>query len=194
MAIQIPNCLEPAIDENKVFTTSWVTYLQGVYKALRANLPTKLSGVLNINTTPVGNIGVGADDLITYSLPANMMKNNGDYLEVEGWGTLAANANSKTITVNFGSQVIYTTAANAANGGSWSFRAKIVRLTETTQSIDVDFLSNNTTLQNDANYPTVTTDGTQDLTTAIAIKCTGEAVDDNDIIQQIQIIKLSPND
>lgn len=193
-APQIPNNSQEATDESGKFTSVWFTYLQGIYKAIRADLPTKLSGVLNINTAPVSNIGGGTDDLITYLLPASMMKNNGDYLEIEGWGTLAANGNNKTITVNFGSQTIYTTAANAANDGTWSFHAKIVRLTPTTQEIMVQFLSNNTDLQNDPQYPVFRTAGTQDLTTAITIKCTGTATSDGDIAQKLMIIKLSPDD
>jgi hypothetical protein len=191
---QIPNNSVPATDENSIFTSEWFTYLQGIYKAIRSNLPTKLSGILNINTIPASNIDSGTDDLITYSLPANMMKNNGDYLEVEGWGILATNNNNKTITINFGSQVIYTTAANAANGGTWSFHAKIARLSPTTQEIAVQFLSNNSDLQNDPQYPAFRTIGTQDLTTAIIIKATGTATSNNDITQKIMIIKLSPND
>lgn len=193
-APQIPNNSVKATDENDIFTSEWFTYLQGIYKAIRADLPTKLSGVLNINTTPVSNIGGGTDDLITYLLPAKMMRNNGDYLEVEGWGILGTNGNNKTITINFGSQVIYTTAANAANDGTWSFHAKIARLSPTTQEIEVQFLSNNTDLQNDPQYPVFRTAGTQDLTTAITIKCTGTATSDSDITQNIMITKLSPND
>jgi hypothetical protein len=191
---QIPSQQQPISDSDGITTTSWFTFLQSIYKAIRANLPTKLSGILNIDVTPVGNIGGGTDDLISYSLPANIMKNDGDYLEVEGWGILAANGNNKTITVNFGSQTIYTTAANAANAGTWSFKAKIIRLTSSTQEIVVEFLSNNTDLQNDTDYPAFRTAGTQDLTSALIIKCTGAATSNNDIVQKAQIIKLSPND
>lgn len=193
-APQIPDNAQPIADENNIVTTSWFTFFQSIYKSIRANLPTKLSGVLDFNFTPVSNIGGGTDDLITYTLPANMMRSNGDFLEVEGWGTLASNANSKTITVNFGGQTIFTTAANAANGGTWSFHAKIVRLTDTTQEIVVQFLSNNTDLQNDAQYPVFRTAGTQDLTTQLIIKCTGTGTADGDITQNTQIVKFTPND
>ncbi len=194
VAPQIPNAAQEVVDQDGLATTFWYRFFQGIYKSIRADLPTKLSGILNINTTPVGNIGAGTDDLISYSLSANMLKNDGDYLEVEGWGIFAANSNNKTVTVNFGSQIIYTTDANAANDGTWSFKAKIVRLTSSTQEIVVEFLSNNTTLQDDPNYPVIRTAGTQNLTTILNIKCTGTGTSTNDIIQKMQIIKLSPND
>lgn len=192
-APQIPYNSEKPIDDRGYFVTSWYTWLQGVYKSIRANIATKLGGTLNINITPVSNVGTGRDDLISYTLDANIMRNNGDFLEVEGWGRIENNTNVKIISIFFGSQVIYTTDLGAPNGGTWSFHIKIVRLTSNTQEIVVQFLSNNIELQQ---YPALASRaaGIQDLTQQITIKCTGQAINDGDITQNIQIIKLWPND
>lgn len=190
MAPQIPNYSQSAVDKDGLFTSTWFAYFENVYRAIRSNLPTKLSGILDIETTPVGNVGGGTNDLITYSLPANMMQNNGDYLEIEAWGTYAANANNKTVTLNFGSQVILTTGAIAANSGSWKINASIVRLSPTTQEINAQIIAGNASVTTSSTR----TAGTQDLTAAVTIKCTGAATSDNDIIQKIMITKLSPND
>lgn len=194
MSIQVPMSTQPVVDSDGIATTSWFMFFQGIYKAIRSSFNLKLKGMLNINTIPASNIGGGTDDLIVYTLPADTLINNGDILQIKGWGTFASNGNNKTVTINFGSQIIYTTAANAANGGTWNFTADIVRLSDSTQEINVVFLSNNTDLQNDSDYPTVQTNGTQDLTEDVIIKCTGAASSDGDITQNIQIINLTPND
>lgn len=191
---QIPQSDQPALDENGFFTTSWFTFLQGVYKAIRSPLKIKLSGILNVNTTSQSNVLVAETDLITYSLAANTMVNNQDLLEIEAWGKFAANANNKTVTLKFGDQTIYTTAANAANDGTWNVSARIIRTADATQEIIANMLSNNTDLQNDAQYPAFRTAGTQDLTTTLAIKCTGTGGASNDITQHALIVRLTPYD
>jgi hypothetical protein len=192
-APQIPDNNQKMTDDNGYVTTSWFTFLQGIYKACRFNIPLKLGGILNINTTSVSNIGAGIDDLITYTMPANTMRYDGDYLEIEAWGVFAANANNKTVTLNFGGQIIYTTAANIANSGTWSLKGKIIRISPTSQEILVEMLSNNADLQNDTDYPAFRSAGTQDLTTKLIIKCTGAGTADNDIIQKVLVTKLIPN-
>lgn len=187
---QIPNNSEPATDENDLFNTAWYTWLQGVYKFCRFDLPTKLSGILNVSTTPASNDDINATNLSSYTLPAKMMKNNGDYLEIETWGTFAANGNGKNVTLEFGSQVILTTGATSPNDGSWRIGASILRLSATTQEIDAFIISGNTTISTFS----IRTAGTQDLTQSVIIKCTGTGGASGDISQKAMIIKLSPND
>ena len=68
-------------------------------------------GVLNVNTTAVGNVTTGEDNLITYSLPANTLSVNGMALRIVAWGLTANNANAKTLKVYFGTVVIGTLRA-----------------------------------------------------------------------------------
>jgi len=191
---QIPQSDQPVLDEFGFFTTSWYTFIQGIYKAIRSALKIKLSGILNVNTTPASNTLAAETDLITYSLDANTMVNDQDVLEIEAWGIFASNANNKTVTLKFGSQTIYTTAANAANGGTWNVSARIIRTAAATQEIIANMLSNNTDLQNDTEYPAFRTAGTQDLTTTLTIKCTGTGTASNDITQYALIVRLTPYD
>ncbi len=191
---QIPQSDQPVLDEFGFFTTSWFTYFQGIYKAIRSPLKLKLSGVLNVNTTPASNTGSAETDLITYSLAADTMINDQDIVEIEAWGKFAANANNKTVTLKFGGQTIYTTAANAANDGTWNVSARIIRTAAATQEIVANMLSNNTDLQNDAQYPAFRTAGTQDLSTNLTIKCTGTGSLTSDITQYALIVRLTPYD
>ena len=143
---QIPQSDQPVFDNYGLFTPSWFTYFQGIYKAIRSALKIKLSGILNINTTAVSNTSTGETDLITYSLMKNTLVNNGDYLEIDAWGIYAANGNNKTVKLYFGNQTILDTGAIAANSGTWSIKAKIIRKSNSTQEIVAEILSNNSSV------------------------------------------------
>src|SRR5690606_35997814 len=69
----------------------------------------KLGGTLSVNTTNVGNVGSGEDDLMTYSVPANTLNGNGQRITFRATGTLANNADSKRIRVYFGSDTLVDT-------------------------------------------------------------------------------------
>ena len=62
---------------------------------------------LKTDTTDVGNITTGEDDLMTFTLPANKMSDVGDYIKISAWGILAANANSKQMKLKFGATTLY---------------------------------------------------------------------------------------
>ncbi len=115
------------------------------------------------------------------------MANNGDILTIKSSGVFAANADNKTLKLKFGSQTILDTGAVGANGTSWEINATIIRKSSTTQEISATAISNNTAYG-------ARTAGTQDLTTAIDIKCTGQGASSDDLTQYSQIIGLTPND
>lgn len=187
---QIPQSDQPALDDNGFFTTSWFTFLQGIYKAIRSPLKIKLSGILNVNTTSVANSGSSETDLITYSLMANTMTNDQDLIEVEAWGVFAANANNKTVKLVFGNQSILTTGAIAANDGTWKINARIIRKLVASQEIEADIISSNTSVADSSTR----TAGTQDLATTLTIKCTGTGSSSSDITQYAMIVRLTPYD
>lgn len=134
----------------------------------------------SINTTAVGNVGVGEDDLITYSVPAATLAADGDSLEISAWGTFAANANNKTVKIKFGATTILDTGAVAANSGNWVIRATVVRTGAATQQCFATLVTDNATLTDIAKYTTAA----ETLANAITLKCTGEATSDNDISQK----------
>ena len=188
MKLSFPNSSEIIANENLTPTTSWFTYFQDIWKMLSGGLSISIGGMLNINTTSANNVSTGATDLISYSL-APFLKNNGDVLEIEAWGVYAANANNKTITLNFGGQTILTTGAIAANDGSWNIRATIIKKSATTQEIIASIISSNSSVFESATR----TAGTQDLTIALVIKCVGTGGATNDITQHALKINLTPN-
>ena len=87
------------------------------------------------NAANVGNVGSGEDDLHSYSVPAGTLSSDGQSLRWETLFTLAANGNTKTIKVHFGSSsdtiysaagsglkiavIVWVTRTNATNQKLW---------------------------------------------------------------------------
>jgi predicted RecA/RadA family phage recombinase len=189
MQIAIPQASEPVTYETGNATTSWFSFFEKLFKIVGGNYGLTLGGNLNVNTTSASNIDAGETDLISYVLPANTMINAGDYLEIEAWGVFAANGNNKTVKLKFGSQTILTTGAVAANDGSWSIKAKILRLSASSQEIISEVISSNSSVADSATR----TAGTQTLSNSNTITCTGTATTSADITQYALVVKLTPN-
>lgn len=134
----------------------------------------------------VGNVGGGTDDLQTYALPANALDLAGRTIRVKAWGRTANNANAKTVTLNFGGQVIMTQALTTGIAGTWRIDAEIIKTGASTQDIFAELLQLTTII-----HKQTLTAGTQTDTAAITIKCTGAATADNDIIQDGLIVEIS---
>lgn len=173
------------LDLGYTFRQSWYLQFQNIVKAINGAIGLKLSGVISNSISSVSNSGSGATDLISYDFPKNTFINNQDLMEIEAWGTYAANANNKTVQLKFGSQTIFTTGAIAANNTSWSFKAKIIRTGNSSQEIITEAIYNGSAL-------TTRTAGTQDSNEQITIKCVGTGSSNDDITQRALIIKLTP--
>ena len=138
---------------------------------------------LSTNTTTVGNVDAGEDNLMTYVVPANTLP-TGVALEVFAWGTTAANANVKTLRFYFGSTGQTIMGVSAAVNYPWICRVAIIRTSATTQIIIPELAINL--------YATtyIRLDAAEDLTAAVTLKFTGEAVATNDIEQYGMIVIL----
>jgi hypothetical protein len=126
------------------------------------------------------NTNGSENDLMSYSLAPDSLNAEGVYVDIEVWGTFAANANNKRVRVYFGSQVIFDTGAVAANAGNWYIYAKIMNSGALQQKAVANIISSNALIT-----PTCAiTALTQDETQAVTIKTTAQAVTANDVIQQ----------
>jgi hypothetical protein len=148
-----------------------------------------LGGTLNTNITAVGNVGTGEDNLQTYTLPANVLVNNGDKIVVDASGTCAANANNKTLKLKFGGTQIFTTGVLAFNSVSWQLVATIIRTGAATQDVTVKFFSNSALLPVTVAFTTTAIT----LSSTAAILLTGEATANNDIVSESLITRFEPN-
>lgn len=142
-------------------------------------------GTLSATSTAVGNVGAGTDDLITYAMPANTLTASGRGLRIRAWGTTANNANAKTVTLNWGSQVIMTQALTTSLAGTWRIDATVLRTGSSTQDVFAELLQLSTVLDKHT-----LTAGTQTETGAITIKCTGTATTDNDIVNEGLLVEF----
>ena len=140
-------------------------------------------GTIHGNTTDVGNILTGVDDLMSYTVPANTLINDGDALEFEMFFTTASNTNSKSIAVGFGgTQISFET--NSTSGISIIIKGKIIRVSNTSQRCVVSRVGG--------------TSGPEYTLTAITLsnsailKATGEGVATNDIVQKTMHVQYVP--
>lgn len=153
--------------------------------ALRAVLAGS-SRVLNVNTTPVSNVGA-LSDLMTYNVPANTLAVDGQFLRIVVEGTTAANANSKTVAVLFGGTAIGNIVGGALNNGTWGATVYIVRKTATTQ--EMFFLSQDTAGNNAVTRRNA---GALTLSNANIFKLTGASgvAADNDVTQNVMLVEV----
>lgn len=135
------------------------------------------------NTTTVGNITTGEDDLMTYSIPANTMPVNGDRITFNAAGTIANNANAKRIRIKYGATTILDTGAAglpASVAASWVAQGEIIRTGATSQKCSGELKVGNSTTYPFVAYVTAA----ETLSGAVTLKLTGEATSTNDIVQE----------
>jgi hypothetical protein len=159
----------------------------------RTQLPSgaTASGVLTVGTTQVGtDAAVTEKDLWTYSLPANTLSANGKTVRVSAFGTVANNANNKTIKLYFNGTSITTTTTVAATAG-WRIEADIVRTASGAQISCATVWTFNTAGNVPARNIQVTSHTATD-TAAIAIKVTGQngTANANDIVFRVASVEV----
>lgn len=182
-----PHVRQDVLDENH-FTPAWSKFFDLLGQRIGGSKNYTLGGLLTQNTTAVGNVGAGEDNLITYTLDSNTLVDNGDSIEIEVFGTLAANANNKTIKLYLGSTQLFSTGAVASNAKDWQINCTIIKTGSATQECIASFNGDTVLVTQTADYVS----GAEDFTTQLTIKCTGEATADNDIIQKGLRIKFYP--
>jgi hypothetical protein len=67
-------------------------------------------------------------DLLSYNIPANTLSANGRGVRITFWGSFAATANNKTVTLYWGAAgAVLTSGAQPINQGVWLFKGDILR-------------------------------------------------------------------
>ena len=137
------------------------------------------------NTTAVGNVGAGTDDLITATIGGSTMSVNGNGIKITAWGTTAANANNKTITLNYGGTTLVTSGAVGFNNAPWYIEATVIRTGAATQVAVATFQAAATVVV------THSTPG-ETLTGDVTVKCTGNSGSNatDDIIQKALVVEF----
>lgn len=147
--------------------------------------------VPDVNVTAVGNVTSGEDDLMTYTLPADTFAQAGDAVIIEAWGTVANDADTKTLKGYIGNDAFLNIALTASVAGKWHVRAVLARSGADTQDTVAVLTEGVATL---AAITGTIQNGTadQDEDAAIVVKFTGtsDGDDTDDIVQEGMIVWL----
>ncbi len=139
----------------------------------------------NVNTTPVGNVGGGEDDLMTFVIPAGFaFPAAGRGIRVVQHGTFTSTAAAKVFRIYFGPTNILAGSFSTNMVGDWNAQWWAHSTGSSTQRWELDFKLKNTS----STWTPILQEGTTTLNDSITtmIKCTGQATNDNDIVQTFQ--------
>lgn len=129
-----------------------------------------VNGRLTAQVTATGTTTTIEQSIATYTLPANTLANPGDAVRVMCWGATASNNNSKNATLYFGTSSIElggNTVSKIINNKKWFLTMTVMRSGAATQTVVGTGAVDATLLS------TYTNAGTDSLTAAVTIKCTG---------------------
>lgn len=143
------------------------------------------------STTAVGNIGAGPDDMTSYALPAGLLASDGMVLRFTAGGTLAANANAKSILIVFGATSFTLLPAVATSGGFWRLQGEIVRVSATTQLMFASInVVNGAGGTGTAFAGGPATQPTETLANSITFKTQANGTADNDVSQKYLYLEV----
>jgi hypothetical protein len=134
----------------------------------------------------VGNIGGGEDNLVTHTIAANTILTDGQHIKITAWGETAANSNNKRVKLWYHGTAIADTGVAASNNKAWRIEALVYRNNSSIHQYSTIGQFNGSTMQT-----IFGTSGGGEWNVDNIVKCTGEAVADNDIIQHGMLIEYS---
>ena len=161
--------IESLNQDNKLFINAGEDRLQtrpGSASSGFANI----GGTLSMNTTEVGtDANTSEKTLMSYTLPANTLLNDGEGIFIEAWGVAAVPVVTNTIRLRWGGLEISTLGPVLSAAGMWYLKSNIFRTGSAAQDIMpfVNFLANNFAPQS------FLTD-TENLAVGILIELTGQ--------------------
>jgi hypothetical protein len=167
-------------------TTALSQFLNGAQAMPQASkVPTVVASVVG----SASNVDTGETDLLTYAMPAGTLNGNGQSLRITVMGTVAANANTKTVKVYCGSQSLTLNAQTTApNNVQWSGTFYVTRTAADTQVFERHQAQVGTTAQS-----CTLSSLTEDDGAAITIKVTGQSgTASNDITARRMTVEWLP--
>ena len=142
------------------------------YATMANNVRVAHTGILYTDVADHSNSGGGGvgteTTLATYTMPANTLDTNGEYVEV-GATISVVGAGNSIINLYFGSTVIYTIPSGNYSGQSIQLRAKIFRTGATTQRATATALASGNAVSSNHTYTTPA----ETLSGVVVIKITG---------------------
>lgn len=143
-------------------------------------------GSVSKQSTAVGNVGAGQDNLMSYSLPANGFSSVGQSLRVTAWGTTANNANAKTVKLFFAGTEIATLSLTVSQANAWRLDGDIMWRAGGLATCNITVSQGGVATQFTVIATTVTA---IDATIANAVQVTGEGVANDDVLQRGMLVE-----
>jgi hypothetical protein len=147
-----------------------------------------VGGVLVESRTQTGNVGLGEDDLFSYSVPADTLNTDGMALHFLAWGRFAANGNTKRVRARFGSSgtsQLFDSTGLSYSGMIWRLEGTVIRTGAATQRSTVHGeIGSNGGGTASTSYLEANNSLNQTLSGTVALRITGETTTNvnNDII------------
>lgn len=147
---------------------------------------------LKVDSSSIGNVGAGTDNLISYTIPASVLTTNNDSIEFKAFGNFGATSTPVVITCAYGSTTLISSGnLSVVANDSWEVSGTIIRTGATTQIATASFmgdLAGTVTSKHDYTTPAETLSGT------VVLKCTGNsnAAADNDVVQKGLLVNWFP--
>lgn len=139
---------------------------------------------INGDMTSSGNLTNAETTLDQFTLDSNQLNNAGDAIHIIAWGTVANNANVKTLTFYFGTatQAFVLPASTATN---WKLDVWICGVTPTSQ-VGIAHMQAGVIATATSDVFNIT--ATQNTRNTIVIKTTGTATNTDDILQKGMLV------
>jgi hypothetical protein len=156
---------------------------------------------LEVNTTTVGNVGAGTDNLMLYTVPINSLAANGDRIEGVGIGNVSANDNDKTIILSVGGTAFSTGPLDLDLARGWRVEYTIIRISSTSVLVSVQTVANALNVDSAGTPATggngfhggaaTSTVAVSNLAAnTLAIQFQGVGTADNDVVQNAHVVEL----
>jgi len=142
-------------------------------------------GFIYVDTSNIANVGTGEDSLISTTLAANALSQNGMGIRVTAWGTTANSAASKVVRGYYGDSSTGNAYLATGGAGSWKSVMEVVRTGTATQDSNIVIYGGSTASAgaNTAAVSVTTSTLTETSATSKTIRFTGTSTSDNDIVQ-----------
>lgn len=160
-----------------------------------------LAGTYGLNGIIQGSIDTGTDGtpanttettLKSFSLPAGTLATDNQAIRIRAWGTTAANGNTKTIRLKFGSTTLVA-PTSAMNDGKWLIEGVVFRTGATSQDAVAGVIASTAASGALGSTANVTTPA-ETLSGAVTVALTGQngTASANDIVCEGFYVELLP--
>lgn len=153
--------------------------LQGGCNIPTSNQQFSTIGNLKSDVSELGNVGAGATNLLSFTVVANAIVNNGDTVQFITTVVYAANANNKQVECTFGGVSVFL-ISDLYSGSQGEIRVRIKRTGATTAKVIATYVASDVLLRSDCQYNEISVTWSSNNTFQVK----GTATSNNDIINK----------